>query len=97
MAEASDDRVLAILSEAKLLAQEYRILTGKPLGITGDVAEYEAWSLDAFLPVDILYDAAVSWIILGLAVAGALVAAFLPPPAAPRDAVDLTPRRSPLR
>jgi hypothetical protein len=27
---------------AKKLAQEYRTLTGKPLGITGEVAEYEA-------------------------------------------------------
>lgn len=31
-----------ILAEAKGLAQEYRQLTGKPLGITGEVAEYEA-------------------------------------------------------
>src|SRR5512146_2373373 len=37
-----NDRVLQILSEAKKLAQEYRTLTGKPLGITGEVAEYEA-------------------------------------------------------
>ncbi len=36
------DRVLEILREAKKLAQEYRTLTGKPLGITGEVAEYEA-------------------------------------------------------
>ena len=35
-------RALEILSEAKKLAQEYRALTGKPLGITGEVAEYEA-------------------------------------------------------
>lgn len=35
-------RILEILREAKKLAQEYRILTGKPLGITGEVAEYEA-------------------------------------------------------
>jgi len=34
-------RVMEILREAKKLAQEYRILTGKPLGITGEVAEYE--------------------------------------------------------
>jgi hypothetical protein len=34
--------VLAILAEAKKLAQRYRALTGKPLGITGEVAEYEA-------------------------------------------------------
>lgn len=37
-----NDRILGILQEAKLLAQEYRALTGKPLGITGEVAEYEA-------------------------------------------------------
>src|SRR5438309_10137178 len=36
------DRVLEILRKAKSLAQEYRTLTGKPLGITGEVAEYEA-------------------------------------------------------
>lgn len=36
------DPVLAILAEAKKLAQRYRVLTGKPLGITGEVAEYEA-------------------------------------------------------
>jgi hypothetical protein len=34
--------VLEILAEAKKLAQRYRVLTGKPLGITGEVAEYEA-------------------------------------------------------
>jgi hypothetical protein len=32
---------MEILREAKKLAQEYRTLTGKPLGITGEVAEYE--------------------------------------------------------
>ncbi|MHB8983631.1 DUF6998 domain-containing protein [Thiobacillus sp.] len=36
------DPVLGILAEAKRLAQRYRALTGKPLGITGEVAEYEA-------------------------------------------------------
>lgn len=36
------DGILEILGEAKRLAQEYRRLTGKPLGITGEVAEYEA-------------------------------------------------------
>jgi len=36
------DPVLEILAEAKKLAQRYRTLTGKPLGITGEVAEYEA-------------------------------------------------------
>ena len=35
-------RILALLAEAKRLAAEYRTLTGKPLGITGEVAEYEA-------------------------------------------------------
>lgn len=37
-----DTPVLNILSKAKRLAQRYRQLTGKPLGITGEVAEYEA-------------------------------------------------------
>jgi hypothetical protein len=41
----TEDRVLAILREAKTLAQEYRRLTGRPLGITSEVAEYEAWRL----------------------------------------------------
>jgi hypothetical protein len=41
-AQAPESRILAILYEAKKLAQEYRALTGKPLGITGEVAEYEA-------------------------------------------------------
>lgn len=36
------DPLLELLSEAKKLAQRYRALTGKPLGITGEVAEYEA-------------------------------------------------------
>ncbi len=35
-------RVLEILQRVKKLAQEYRVLTGKPLGVTGEVAEYEA-------------------------------------------------------
>lgn len=34
--------VMEVLCEAKALAQEYRNLTGKPLGVTGEVAEYEA-------------------------------------------------------
>jgi hypothetical protein len=40
-----EHRILEILSEAKKLAQEYRALTGKPLGVTGEVAEYEAATL----------------------------------------------------
>src|SRR5712691_3415917 len=39
---AQDTRILEILRKAKRLAREYRTLTGKPLGITGEVAEYEA-------------------------------------------------------
>jgi hypothetical protein len=38
----TNEAVLEILREAKKLAQRYRVLTGKPLGITGEVAEYEA-------------------------------------------------------
>jgi hypothetical protein len=39
---STDQRILEVLQQAKRLAQEYRALTGKPLGITGEVAEYEA-------------------------------------------------------
>jgi hypothetical protein len=35
-------RVMEILDQAKRLAREYYALTLKPLGITGEVAEYEA-------------------------------------------------------
>ncbi len=38
----STQRVMEVLREAKKLAQEYRSLTGKPLGVTGEIAEYEA-------------------------------------------------------
>jgi hypothetical protein len=41
-AEPTTDRVLDLLAQAKQLAREYRALTGKPLGVTGEVAEYEA-------------------------------------------------------
>ena len=37
-----DERLLELLAEAKRLAKEYRELTGRPLGVTGEVAEYEA-------------------------------------------------------
>lgn len=33
---------MAILAQVKRLAQEYRAATCKPLGITGEVAEFEA-------------------------------------------------------
>jgi hypothetical protein len=36
------ERVMAILSKAKTLAREYYALTGRPLGVTGEVAEFEA-------------------------------------------------------
>jgi len=39
---SSDDEIMQILRDAKELAQRYRALTGKPLGITGEVAEFEA-------------------------------------------------------
>lgn len=42
MDEPTRKRVLDLLREAKALAGEYYRLTGKPLGVTGEVAEYEA-------------------------------------------------------
>ena len=39
---SANDQILTLLGAAKKLAQKYRSLTGKPLGITGEVAEYEA-------------------------------------------------------
>lgn len=45
-----------------------------------------SWSLDAVLPVDVLYEPAVRWTLLGLAVLVALVAAFMPAPPAPPEA-----------
>jgi hypothetical protein len=38
----SNAEIMKILAEAKRLAQRYRQLTAKPLGITGEVAEFEA-------------------------------------------------------
>lgn len=38
-------RIEKILNSAKSLAREYRALTGKPLGITGEVAEFTAAKL----------------------------------------------------
>lgn len=37
-----DAEIMGILADAKELVQHYRALTGKPLGITGEVAEFEA-------------------------------------------------------
>lgn len=45
-----------------------------------------SWSLDSVLGVDVLYEPAVRWVILALAVAGALVAALWPAPAKPPSA-----------
>jgi hypothetical protein len=36
------DRLVELLGEVKKLAKEYYHLTGKPLGVTGEVAEFEA-------------------------------------------------------
>lgn len=40
--QQNESEVLILLSQAKVLAKRYKELTGKPLGITGEVAEYEA-------------------------------------------------------
>ena len=42
LAMSDQARVMALLAEAKRLAAEYYSVTGKPLGVTGEVAEYEA-------------------------------------------------------
>lgn len=39
---AKQERLVELLGEAKRLAKEYRELTSRPLGVTGEVAEYEA-------------------------------------------------------
>lgn len=39
---SQNTETMKILRDAKLLARRYRAVTGKPLGITGEVAEYEA-------------------------------------------------------
>jgi hypothetical protein len=40
--QSSSEEIMETLAEAKKLAQRYRALTGKPLGVTGEVAEFEA-------------------------------------------------------
>ena len=42
MSNKKSEHIGELISKAKALAKEYRQLTGKPLGITGEVAEYEA-------------------------------------------------------
>lgn len=39
---ATPDRLFDLLGAAKAIAKEYYVLTGRPLGITGEIAEYEA-------------------------------------------------------
>ena len=39
---SKNDRIIQILSQSKELAKEYYSLTGKPLGITGEIGETEA-------------------------------------------------------
>ena len=42
MPTATEPEVLKVLRQAKELARRYHELTGKPLGVTGEIAEYEA-------------------------------------------------------
>lgn len=42
MNDEASSAVMEILAQAKKLARKYRRLTGRPLGITGEVAEFEA-------------------------------------------------------
>lgn len=42
MKDRDNQRIFEILADAKRLAKEYRTLTGRPLGITGEIAEFEA-------------------------------------------------------
>jgi hypothetical protein len=39
------DRLLTLLGEVKALAQEYQEITRRPLGVTAEIAEYEAGRL----------------------------------------------------
>jgi len=39
---ANERKLKGLLRHAKQLAADYYRLTGKPLGVTGEVAEYEA-------------------------------------------------------
>jgi hypothetical protein len=41
----NDKEIMRLLASVKKLAQRYRVLTGKPLGITGEIAEFEAAKL----------------------------------------------------
>ena len=37
-----NNELLRVLKQAKRVAREYYQLTGRPLGVTGEVAEFEA-------------------------------------------------------
>jgi hypothetical protein len=45
MSDPPETGVLEILGRVKQLAKDYYALTGKPLGVTGEMAEYEAHRL----------------------------------------------------
>jgi hypothetical protein len=42
ISDENAERLLQLLGEVKKLAKEYRQLTGRHLGVTGEIAEYEA-------------------------------------------------------
>ena len=42
MTNETHDEILAVSPRRRKLARRYRTLTGKPLGVTGEVAEFEA-------------------------------------------------------
>lgn len=50
---AIDQRLTNILRKTKVLAREYYKLTGRPLGVTGEVAEYEAIRLLGLEPAPV--------------------------------------------
>lgn len=39
---SESQRILSLLAEAKRIAKQYYELTGRPLGVTGEIGEYEA-------------------------------------------------------
>ena len=42
MTSMQSDDLVGILADVKLLARRYLVLTGRPLGVTGEIAEFEA-------------------------------------------------------
>ena len=48
--EAQNDELMSVLRQAKDVAVRYYQLTGRPLGVTGEVAEYEAIRLLSLKP-----------------------------------------------